>query len=257
MQVVLLFIQVHYHSSVLPHFLTINYHCGIIVYPVQPLQAKTVSTEPSSHGVTRKASSASGFVKSPSWPSLKHAIQPITLINDVSIDPPLPCDTVVCHDNNDVTTTACQPTEEQDALYFSVNKSSLHNKGDEIMDINGPFCEGLSGCIDDYSDHATNQPEEGSTCMLTLNSECCYIPEKPLPIVIEDSPLVLQDDPNETITVSLPTNSTSSGKKHPCRSIVMCFVPSGNSSQYPVCCSAVATTSKTVVLVANEEPISS
>ena len=175
---------------------------------VQELPAEAVSNEPSGHVVTRKASSALNIAKSPSWPSFKYAIQPMTAMNGID-KVPLSQDTPVHHDD-DITTTSCQPAEEQDALYFSINHSSLHNKGDETMDINGPFCEGLSGCIDDYSDYSTNKAEEGSYCLLTFVPNY-YIPENPPIIVVDESPLVLQDGPNEVITVSVPTST--SGKK--------------------------------------------
>lgn len=175
--------------------------------------AEAVSNEPTSHVVTRKAPSATKIVKSPSWPTLKHAIRPMTAMNDVD-SVILPQD--LHHDDNNVTTTSCQPAEEQDVLYFSVNHSSLHNKGNETMDINGPirpFCEGLSGCVDDYSDYSTNEAEEGSYCLSTFVPVNYYIPENPLPITVEESPLVLQDGPNEALTVSFPTSSNSSKKE--------------------------------------------
>ena len=171
--------------------------------------AEAVNNEPSSHEATRKASSAANIVKSPSWPTLKHAVRPMTAMNGID-SVTLPQDMPVCHhDDNDVTTTSCQPAEEQDALYFSVNHSSLHNKGNEAMDINRPFYEGLSR--DNYSDYSTYEAEEGSNYLSTFVPINYYIPENPLPIMVEESPVVFQDGPNEIITVSAPTSS--SGKK--------------------------------------------
>ena len=179
----------------------------IFVDIVQEIPVEAVSDEPSGHVATRKASSASKIVKSP---TLKDAVRPMTAMNDID-SVTVPQD--IRHDDNDVTTISHQPAKEQDAMYFSVTHSSLHNKGnDEAMDINGPirpFCEGLSGCVDDYSDYSTNEAEEGSYCLSAFVPVNYYMPENPQPIVVEESPLVFQD---EALTVSVPSTS-SSGKK--------------------------------------------
>ena len=137
----------------------------------------------------------------------------MTAMNDIN-SVPLSQDIVVRHDDNDVTMSSCQPAEEQDMLYFSVNNSSLHNKGNETMDFNGPFCEGLSRCIDDYSDYSTNDAEEGSFCSSKFVPVHYYIPKNPVPIVMEESPLVLQDGQAVTISVATNASTTSTSGKN-------------------------------------------
>ena len=122
--------------------------------------------------------------------------------------------TVSSHDG-DVTTTCHQPVGGRDVRYFSLNPSSLHNKEHEEIDVNGPvFCEGLSGDIDDYSDYSTNDPEEGSFCEQTIVTVVFHIPEAPHTIMLEVSPLVVQDGSMEleVITTSAPTSTSAHGK---------------------------------------------
>ena len=178
----------------------------ICVYLVQPVEV--ASDEPNNHAVTTRDSSVSAFVKSSSWPSLQNALcQPITRTDDINRVIPYAQDTAIY---DKVTTVPCQPAEDQDALYISTNYSSLPNKADETIDINGPFCEGLSGYVDDYSDYGTNQCEEEGIQFLVPNY--CK-PQSPQSHWLEDSPLVMQDEHSPTITVSVPSSTTTSGKK--------------------------------------------
>ena len=89
----------------------------------------------------------------------------------------------------------CDQPEENDMHCISRNQNSVHTKGDEQMCVLGPVhCEGLSGAIDDYSDGV----DEIHYC----------IPPPPQPILVELSPLVLEDVDMQT---SIHTNT--SGKK--------------------------------------------
>ena len=177
----------------------------------QPVEAK--NDESMDHAVTRKAHSVtSSLEKSSSWPLLqsaatRHLFNESNDINDVTLLPQCKQDTIAC--DNKVTTISCQPTEDQDAMYVSTKSSSLPNKGENI-ELTGPFCEGLSGDIDDYSDYSTNDPEEGSLCMLSTVPNF-YIPDSPQPVFVEESPLVLPDGPSQSISDCALT--TTSGKR--------------------------------------------
>ena len=119
--------------------------------------------------------------------------------------------TVSSHDG-DVTTACHQPVEGRDIHYFSQDPSSLHNKEHEEIDFNGTYCEGISRDIDDYSDCITNDPEEGSSCEQTIVPVVFHIPERPQPIMLEVSPLVIQDGAVEFVTTSAPSSTNAHGK---------------------------------------------
>ena len=175
-----------------------------------------VSNE-SNDALTRRVPSTSSFVKSSSWPILQNALrQPITGMDDINSNVPCPQDTcTVMYDN--ITTIPCQPAEDKDAHYISTNHSSLPNKADEAIDMTGPFCEGLSGCVDDYSDYSTNQFEAEEGIQIIIPVYCK--PQIPQSNWLDDSPLVMQDEPNPSMTISMPT-STSNGKKNLCRCVI-------------------------------------
>ena len=118
--------------------------------------------------------------------------------------------TVSSHDG-DVTTTCHQPVEGRDVQYFSLDPSSLHNKEHEEIDVNGPYCEGLSEDIDENSDCSTIDPEEGSSCEQIV-PVVFHMPERPQPIMLEVSPLVIQDGSMEFITTSAPSSTNAHGK---------------------------------------------
>lgn len=178
---------------------------------VKDVQAEAVSNEPSDHVTTRKVSSASGLVKSPSWPSFKDAFyQSITATNDFTGTSSFLLtrhrqDTMEYHnpssDDKDIT-TCYQPVEERDVFYVSTSHSSVQNKGDEKIDMNGPLCE----------DHSANVAEETSSCLQTIGQVTYCMSQIPQPIWLdEDSPLVILDGSSQPITISVPTSS--SGKK--------------------------------------------
>ena len=177
---------------------------------VQPEEAR--NNESSDCAVTRRApSAASSVVKSPSWPLLQNAntrypFNESNVINDVTLLSQYKQETV---SYDKVTTVSCQPAEDQNAIYTSIKSSSLPNKGEKI-DITGPFCEGLSGDIDDYSDYSTNDPEEGSLCIHAITPNF-YIPDSPQPVLVEESSLVLPDGPSQSISAC-----ATSGKRHVC-----------------------------------------
>ena len=177
-----------------------------------------MSDEPSNQETDRKASLASNFE---TLQNASHKIKPINAHSGASLvqctEDPVPYQnslhqgSVTSH-NDDVTTICLQPVEGRDARYFSLNCSSLHNKEHEKIDVNGPYCEGLSGEIDDYSDCSTKDPEEGSYCEQTIVPVTFYIPERPQPIMLEVSPLVMQDGSREAFVTSAPTSSSAHGK---------------------------------------------
>ena len=179
-------------------------------------QAVPVSDESSYQEIDRRASLASDLQTSPSLHSASY--QP-KLINAHSGALLTQCTedlvtyrnsssqgTVSPHDI-DGTTLHHRPVERCDARYFSLNCSSLYSKEHEEIDVNGPYCEGLSVEIDDYSNYSTNDPEEGSYCEQTIVPIVFHIPERPQPIMLEVSPVVIQD---EVITTSVPTSTSHS-----------------------------------------------
>ena len=178
----------------------------ICIHLVQPVEA--MNNESSDYAVTRRAPLvASSFVKSSSWPLLQNAIrQPIPGMNDNnSVMAPLQ-DTVVY---DTVTTVPCQPAEDQDALYISINHSSLHNKGDEAINFDGPFSED-----DDCSDFTTDEAVEGSSCVQIIDPNYCK-PQTPQSNWVEDnSPLVIRDGSAPTSGTISTSTSTTSGKIH-------------------------------------------
>ena len=95
---------------------------------------------------------------------------------------------------------------------MSLTRTSLPTKGDEKIDIYGPFCEGLSGDVDDYGDYSTNDAEEAS-CQLTPSAINYCMPQPPRPIFDEDSPLVMQDASGPSTVTS---KSTFTSGKQPC-----------------------------------------
>ena len=189
---------------------------------VQPVEA--VNNELMDHAVTRKAHSVtSSLGKSPSWPLLqkaatRHLFHESNDINDGNLLPRCEQGTLAYDDK--VTTISYQPTEDQDTMYVSTKSSSLPNKGEKI-DLTGPFCEGLSGDIDDYSDYSTNDadPEEGSLCMQMVSPRF-YIPDSPQPVFVEESPLMLPDGPSQSISACVLT--TASGERHVCVCVRVC-----------------------------------
>ena len=188
----------------------------LLIIIVQELPAEIVSDEPSDHEITRKVSVRAGFAK-PSSSSLQSTFhQPLTGMDvDSNGDSPLPqhkhktlayqtnplsgvVNSHPCSDSshdNEVTTTCYQP-EGHDFPCTSMNYTSAYTR-DEKMLVGGPiYCEGLSGNIDDYSDYVVPM----NYCM----------PEVPQLIMLDESPLVMQDGPSQTVTTIL---MTASGKK--------------------------------------------
>lgn len=171
---------------------------------VQRIQAEPVSNELGCHKVTREASSAPNFQTTPSLQSAAHQPRSIDIHSGSSL---IECREDIGIDSSDGSkvTTCHQPVKERDAQYFSANPTSLHNKGHEEIDLKGLFCEVQSKNIDDYNDYSTKITEEGLQTTI-------YIPESPQPIMLEVSPLVIQDDPCEVITISFSTSTTTHSK---------------------------------------------
>ena len=169
---------------------------------VQRIQAEPVSNEPGCHKVTREASSAPNFQTTPSLQSAAYQPRSIDIHSGSSL---IECteDTSIISSDGSKVTTCHQPAKERDAQYFSANPTSLHKGHEE--NLKGLFCEDLSGNIDDYNDYSTKKTKEGLQTTI-------YIPESPQPVMLEVSPLVIQDDPCEVITISFPTSTTTHSK---------------------------------------------
>lgn len=175
------------------------------------MQTETVSNEPSSDEMTREAST--DLMTSPRTSSLQNVIhQSVAGMDDINNSGlSLPqhkqktlayhnaqCWATVnsyqCTDDNGVTVISHQPEENR---YVSISHTSLH-KGDEKMVMGGPlFCEGLSGNIDDYSDY-----------VIPINY---CMPEIPQSIMLEESPLVIQDGYSQATTIPVLTTTVGHG----------------------------------------------
>ena len=157
---------------------------------------------------------ASNHVVTTSSPILQNTLlQPITGMDDINSIIACPQDTLAY----DITTVPCQPAEDKDTLFISTNHSSLPNKADETIVMIEPFCEGLSGCVDDYSYYSTDQfeVEEGIQYIVPIYCKP-QIPQfhwfEDCPLVVQDCPLVVQDEHSPTITILVPSSTTGSGK---------------------------------------------
>ena len=121
-----------------------------------------------------------------------------------------------CSDDcdDDFTTTYCQPGEND--IHMPWSHTSVHTKGDEQMNVLGPvYCEGLSGAVDDYSGcvdsihcYIPSIPQP-SDCVDLINY---CMPSSPQPILVEVSPLVMED-----MDMPLSFHTNTSSKKHSCK----------------------------------------